>query len=138
MSLDLTTSPENAPDNATPGAEAVAANERICPQCSDRFALPPANAPGGHKRFCSDACRMAWGARAKREGAVIVTIAKIWRQNRGGGELGKLAFARLCESLDLLNAGDTEAGRKRLSADGPLAPYIKAVLAEPLIDRVRR
>ncbi len=67
-----------------------------------------------------------------------MTIAKIWRQSRGTGEKGKLAFARLTEALDVMNARDGEAGRHRLNPTGPLGRYIDSVLADPYIDRVRR
>lgn len=131
---DLPTIAEAAP--IAPVASRAPAT-RVCPNCSATFDLP-LRGPGGHKRFCSEKCRTTWRNREKAEGAVIVTLAKIWRQNRGSGELGKLAFARLTETLDVLNAKDSEEGRIRLNAEGPLKPYIRDLLAEPYIDRKAR
>lgn len=124
-------------DETTP-APAPAAGERVCPNCSETF-LVPLKGPGGHKRYCSDTCRNAWGNREKALGAVIVTVARIWAQNRKSGEVGNKAFARLREALDLMNETDaTEGKRLRLKAGGPLDRYINEVLAEPYLDRKRR
>ena len=131
---DLPTTAEVAPTAPPPDRTAPT---RVCPNCSSSFDVP-IKGPGGHKRFCGEKCRTTWRNREKAEGAVIVTLAKIWRQNRGSGHLGKLAFARLTETLDVLNAKDSEEGRIRLNAEGPLKPYIRDVLAEPYIDRMGR
>lgn len=128
---------ENAETTLAPASTPVASPSRICPECSGVFTIP-SKGPGGHKRFCASLCRQAWANREKAEGAVLATYVKIWRQNRGSGPLGKLAFARLCEAADVLNENDTKAKRHRLNANGPLEPFIRDVLAEPYLDRRRR
>jgi hypothetical protein len=136
MMLDPPTIADTPVQASEPIPAAATPRSRICPECSQPFERP-AKGPGGHKRFCSAKCRTDWGNREKAEGSTIITLAKIWRLNRGAGEVGKLAFARLTEALDVLNDSDGRAGRHKLNANGPLAPYIKDVIAEPYLDRRR-
>jgi hypothetical protein len=110
---------------------------RICPNCGDGFSVP-SQGPGGHKRFCGSACRNDWGNREKAHGSVIVTLAKVWRKNRGSGEIGKAAFARLTEALDILLSDDDAAGRPKLLAGGPVEPFLRAIVEERYLDRRRR
>lgn len=126
------------PQIASSDAEPVKkANVRICPNCSEPFERPT-KGPGGHKRYCSTACRREWDARSALDGKAIAVVARIWAQNRKGGEVGNKAFARLREALDLINERDSRSGRLRLKADGPLDAYVREVLAEPYMDRRRR
>lgn len=129
--------PTPADNSETPSAPPPAAATRVCPNCADLF-LVPVKGPGGHKRFCSDACRGQWGNREKAHGAVIVTLAKIWRKNRGSGEIGKAAFSRLTEALDLLISEDEEAARPKLLAGGKVDRFLRVVVAERYLDRKRR
>jgi hypothetical protein len=136
MTLDA---PTPAKNGETASATAPAAPERkprVCPNCSEAF-FRPLKGPGGHKRFCSDKCRQDWGAREKAHGAVVITKAKIWRKNRGSGEIGKLAFQRFVEALDVLIAEDEEAGRPKLTANGPVDAYLKDVVEDRYLDRKR-
>jgi hypothetical protein len=66
---------------------------------------------GGERAFCSPACRLSFNARAKVEGASVITLAKAWRKARGSGELGKACFAELTTILDELNARDHDEGK---------------------------
>jgi hypothetical protein len=116
---------ENAP--ALPPA-------RICPNCGDSFARP-AKGPGGHKRFCSDKCRSDWRGREKVQGAVIITLAKVWRKSRGSGDIGKAAFQRFVEALDILISDDEEAGRPKLTANGPVTPFLREIIEDRYLDR---
>lgn len=109
---------------------------RVCPECSGDFS-PPVKGPGQHKRFCSDKCRTDWRAREKAEGAVLITVARIWRKTRGAGEIGKRAFEEMTSILDTINARHSAEGRHPLNATSPVAPYVKDVLAERFIDRDR-
>ena len=79
-----------------------------CPECGEDT---PAWARGGYRSFCSPACRLAFNNRTKAEGALIVTLAKVWRRNRGKGETAKEAFSEMVRILDALNARDIEEGR---------------------------
>jgi hypothetical protein len=134
--LDRPTTADNPETPASVAPAAPARKSRTCPNCGEEF-YRPVKGPGGHKRFCSTPCRQRWENRALGEGKAVVTIMKIWAANRNN-EVGNLAFQRLREAADLLNNRDVEEGRIRLKAGGPLDPYIQDVLAEPLLDRIRR
>jgi len=129
----------NAPTIEAPAPEAVAAavtaKSRVCPECSGEFE-PPAKGPGQHKRFCSTSCRTTWGNREKAQGAVAVTILKIWRTFRGSGEIGRAAFAELCSIADALLDDDRKAGRPALKSK-EIEPFVRAILADRYIDRRR-
>ena len=101
----------------------------LCPTCGSPFSRW---GRGGQRNFCSPTCRQDFAARAKVEGALIVQLAKAWRAERGGGEVGKAAFQELCTVLDMLNARDREAGRP------PVTQYVRrALLQGRTIDRLR-
>lgn len=117
--------PEAAPEAGT----------RTCPNCAGKFS-PPAKGPGQHKRFCGASCRVAFGNREKAEGAVIVTLAKIWRGRRGGAGIGAEALAELGSILDLFNAKDREAGRPSL-ASKEMETFCRDLLRDRYIDRRR-
>ncbi|MBA2717735.1 MAG: hypothetical protein H0U52_00640 [Chloroflexi bacterium] len=119
-----------------PVAADIAPRVRVCPECSGEF-HPPVKGPGQHKRFCADKCRSAWAAREKAEGAVLITVARIWRKTRGAGEIGKRAFEEMTSILDKLNAKHSEEGRYPLNATSPVADYVRDVLAVPYMDRER-
>lgn len=132
----MTTAP-TIPDAAAEAlATPVPAIARVCPNCSGEF-FRPSKGPGGHKRFCSDKCRTTWANREKAEGAALITVARIWRQARGSGDVGKAALAEMCSILDTVNERSRTAGRLPLSAKGPLRPYVDDVLADRYIDRAR-
>lgn len=137
MTLDPATTAPETETPATPAPAPIIPISRVCPNCGDEFDVP-VKGPGGHKRYCGDKCRQEWGAREKAHGAVIVTQAKIWRKNRGSGEIGKLAFARLTEALDLLIAEDEDAKRPKLLAGGKVDRFLKDVVSERYLDRKRR
>jgi hypothetical protein len=126
-----------APETLAVAPRAAPANPRACPNCGEEFVIP-SKGPGGHKRFCSDPCRVAWGNREKAHGAVVITLAKIWRKNRGSGEIGKAAFARLTEALDILISEDEASGRPKLLAGGKVDRFLKQVVDERYLDRKRR
>src|SRR4051812_42985883 len=105
LPVETESSPADAP--APP-----ARNPRICPNCGNEF-FAPVKGPGQGKRYCSNECRCDWGNREKALGAVILTTARIWAQNRGSGkrhEISKVAFARMAEALDLMNDREAKAG----------------------------
>lgn len=84
-----------------------------CPQCGTDFT--PWGTRGGQRRFCTPKCRADFNARAKVEGALIISLAKAWRVNRGKGETAKAAFSEMVSILDMLNARDREMGRPNVT-----------------------
>lgn len=89
----------------------------ICPECGSRF-----EAKHHRAQFCSPAHTKAYNNRQLAEGQRIVAIAKAWRMGKdiyrnkspesaGLRQAAKDAFSQLCSELDMLNAGDREAGR---------------------------
>lgn len=132
MTTDTTTAYPPCQALAPPAPAAA----RVCPNCSEEF-FRPTKGPGQHKRFCSDLCRTTWSNREKAEGAALITIARIWRQARGSGDVGKAALSEMCSILDTLNDRARAAGRLPLSAKGPLRPYVDDLLSERYIDRQR-
>lgn len=134
MQLDSLT-PAEIPESAS--APPPEPKGRLCPNCGVSFSRP-ARGPGGHKRYCSTECRHDWGNREKAHGSVIVTVAKVWRKNRGSGEVGKAAFQRFVEALDLLIAEDEDAKRPPLRAGGPVDDFLRSVVEDRYLDRKRR
>ena len=99
----------------------------LCPNCGTLFPKTRCD-----KRFCSSDCQVKWQARQKVEGALIVSLAKVWRKHRGTTDVAKKAFSELVSILDFLNAEDREAGRPDASE------HVRATLASGrFIDRVR-
>jgi hypothetical protein len=137
MTLDLPATPDTGETLSPAPAAASTARPRVCPNCGDEFEVR-AKGPGGHKRFCSDTCRQQWGNREKAHGAVIITTAKIWRKNRGSGPIGKEAFQRFVEALDILISEDEEAGRPKLKAGGRVDRFLNDVVRDRYLDRKRR
>lgn len=86
---------------------------RNCPECGAEVRREPGQR-GGTKHFCSNPCKIAYQARAAKEGRAIIAIAKAWRMSRSrpaDKDIGKEAFAELCRVLDDFNAQDRRAGR---------------------------
>jgi hypothetical protein len=130
---DIVPTPAAPAPEAPPAA--VSRRVRVCPECGTEFE-PPAKGPGQHKRFHDPACRTAWANREKAQGAVLITVAKIWREFRGSGRHGRAAFAEMTSILDILISADKKAGR--LSFKSPeLEPFVRDVLADPYLDRRR-
>jgi len=129
--------PMTAPEPENASTPEPSAPERICPNCGESFPVR-VKGPGKHQRFCATPCQAQWNNREKVQGSVILTKAKIWRKNRGSGEIGKAAFQRFVEALDLLIAEDEAAGRPKLTANGPVHPFLKSVVEDRYIDRQRR
>ena len=86
---------------------------RHCPSCGFHFA--PWGHRGGEKRFCSSDCQKAFAARSKVEGALIINLAKAWRQGRGKAGTPAEAFKEMVSILDYLIERDREAGRPNVS-----------------------
>lgn len=89
----------------------MAKNFMTCPECGVRFEQKHHRA-----QFCSPAHAKAYNNRNIAEGQRIVALAKAWRMSRSVSDpalkaAGKEAFSQLCAELDMLNAGDKEAGR---------------------------
>jgi len=127
---DKPVAPETAEQALTPAPAAKRA-PRLCPECGKEVQAP-AKGPGQHKKFCDTACRVAFANREKAQGAVLVSIAKVWRRKRGSGDLAKAAFAEMNSILDLLNEQDRKEGRPSLD------DYVASLIREPYMDRVRR
>lgn len=134
----MSTAP-SAPSTDLDAPEAVpaaaSAKPRTCPECSGEFFVP-AKGPGQHKRFCEAKCRTAWANREKAQGAVLITVAKIWRETRGSGPHGRAAFAEMTSILDILIGDDRKAGRLSFKSEA-LKPFVNDVLRDPYMDRKR-
>jgi hypothetical protein len=96
---------------------------RICPECGGKVEVPE-KGPGQHKKFCSPTCKSKFAAREKAQGAVLITIAKVYHMTRHGKtredrETRGLAMAEMGRILRAFVAEDKAAGR----ADR-LAPYM--------------
>lgn len=109
---------------------------RTCPNCGSKF---PAGGRGLGKRHCSTECRIDFNNRAKAEGAVIITLAKVWIANRhakpGSKAAETCAEARreLNEIVSIFIDADAEAGRPSL------VDYVSEMLTETrYIDRTRK
>jgi hypothetical protein len=114
---------------------AIAGKPRTCPECGSKF-HPPVKGPGQHKRFCEGKCRIAWANREKAHGAVLITVAKIWRAKRGGGAIGKAAFAEMTTILDVLLSDDRQSGRPSLNSV-EMESFAREVASDNYIDRKR-
>ena len=94
---------ENAP------APAQAGKGRICPECGVTF-----HTTHHSKKFCKPEHKQDYANRARAEGALLAPWVKAWRLKRGGGAVGKRAFAEVCAIADYLN--DMDRREKRPSA----------------------
>jgi hypothetical protein len=91
------------------------------------------------KTFCTKDCRVAFNNRAKAEGAVIITYAKAWTQNRHAkpgtreAEICRRARSELTEILRMMLDADEAAGRP------PIGDYAEQLMRDTLYcDRTRK
>ena len=85
-----------------------------CPECGRPVVRQSGR--GGLKTFCSNEHKIAFQARAAKEGRAIIVFAKAWREARNrkeDREVGSEALKELCQILDGFSADDRKAGRPR-------------------------
>lgn len=112
------------------------AAKKVCPNCGSKF---DAGGRGLGKRHCSTKCRVDFNNRCKAEGAVIITLAKVWIANRHAKPGSKAAEVcgearrELNEIVSIFLDADKDAGRPSL------VDYVAEMLGETrYIDRTRK
>ncbi len=87
------------------------AREMICPECGGPVARRSPKGP--RPTFCCPEHSRKFNARAMKEGAAFVALAKAWRIDRGSGEIAQTALQQMCQIIDGFNSDDHKAGRPR-------------------------